>query len=59
MKKVLLTIGVSAMSLAAFAQTDATVIATNASTAFGTIAPITITIAGFYVILHLAKRVVK
>jgi hypothetical protein len=41
------------------AQTDATVIATNAQTAFATIAPITITIAGFYVILHLAKRVVK
>lgn len=42
----------------ASAQTDATVIATNAQTAFGTIAPITITIAGFYVILRIAKRVV-
>ena len=42
----------------AMAQTDATVIATNAETAFGTIAPITITIAGFYVILRIAKKVV-
>ena len=42
----------------ATAQTDATVIATNAQTAFGVIAPITITIAGFYVILRIAKRVV-
>jgi hypothetical protein len=40
------------------AQTDATVIATNAQTAFGVIAPITITIAGFYVILKIAKKVV-
>lgn len=40
------------------AQTDATVIATDAQTAFGVIAPITITIAGFYVILRIAKRVV-
>lgn len=31
----------------ASAQTDATIIATNAQTAFGVIAPITITIAGF------------
>lgn len=40
------------------ASTDATSIATDAQTAFGVIAPITITIAGFYVILHIAKRVV-
>ena len=40
------------------AQTDATVIATNAQTAFGVIAQITITIAGFYVILKIAKKVV-
>jgi hypothetical protein len=54
--------GVSAAVLMvgqAFAQTDATTIATDAQAAFATIAPITITIAGFYVILHLAKRVVK
>ena len=43
---------------AATAQTDATVIATNAQTAFGVIAPITISICGFYVILKIAKRVV-
>ncbi|MEJ0089955.1 MAG: hypothetical protein WDM80_09455 [Limisphaerales bacterium] len=41
------------------AQTDATVIATNAQTAFGVVAPITITIVGFYVILKIAKRVVS
>ena len=40
------------------AQTDATVIATNAQTAFAVIAPITIPIAGFYVILKIAKKVV-
>jgi hypothetical protein len=39
--------------------TDSTIIATNAYTAFTTIAPITITIVGFYVILRLAKRTVK
>lgn len=42
----------------AHASTDAIEIATNAQTAFGVIAPITITIAGFYVILRIAKRVV-
>ena len=36
---------------------DATVIATNAQTAFGVVAPITISIGGFYVILKIAKRV--
>ncbi len=50
------TVGGAAL---ACAQTDATVIATNAQTAFGTIAPITITIAGFYVILRIAKKVVS
>lgn len=50
-----------AMLLPAMCQaaTDAVEIATSAQTAFATIAPITITIAGFYVILHLAKKVVK
>jgi hypothetical protein len=38
---------------------DATSIATNASTAFGIVAPITISIVGFYVILKIAKRVVS
>ena len=46
------------MQVTSYAQTDATVIATDAQTAFGTIAPITITIAGFYVILRIAKKVV-
>ncbi len=58
--KTFLVIGISAAgSLLCQAQTDATVIATNAQTAFGTIAPITITIAGFYLILKIAKRVVS
>ena len=52
------TVGGMAVGSVAHAQTDATVIATNAQTAFGVIAPITITIAGFYVILRIAKRVV-
>ena len=52
------TVGALAVATVAHAQTDATVIATNAQTAFGVIAPITITIAGFYVILRIAKRVV-
>ena len=51
-----LTVGGAALCQA---QTDATVIATNAQTAFGVIAPITITIAGFYVILRIAKRVIS
>ncbi len=45
-------------ALSAMAQTDATTIATDAQTAFGVVAPITITITGFYVILKIAKRVV-
>jgi len=53
------TAGALALGGVAHAQTDATVIATNAQTAFGVIAPITITIAGFYVILKIAKRVVS
>jgi hypothetical protein len=53
------TAGALALGGVAHAQTDATVIATNAQTAFGVIAPITITIAGFYVILSIAKRVVR
>jgi len=52
------TAGALVLGGVAHAQTDATVIATNAQTAFGVIAPITITIAGFYVILRIAKRVV-
>jgi hypothetical protein len=43
----------------AMAQSDATAIATQAQTAFNTIAPITIGIVAFYVILRIAKRVVK
>jgi len=41
------------------AQTDASVIATTASSDFAIIAPITITIVTFYVILKLARRTVK
>jgi hypothetical protein len=58
LKKLAVVAGVAGASVGAFAQTDATIIATNAQTAFGVIAPITITIAGFYVILKIAKRVV-
>ena len=52
--------GVFGVTALASAQTgtDATIIATNAQVAFGVIAPITITIAGFYVILKIAKKVV-
>jgi hypothetical protein len=58
--KVVAVVSAAALSVGhAMAQTDATVIATNARDAFAIVAPITITIAGFYVILHLAKRVVK
>ncbi|HVU27397.1 MAG TPA: hypothetical protein VHG71_06635 [Verrucomicrobiae bacterium] len=61
--KVLVIVGVFALgSLGVYADDtapDATSIATNAQTAFGVIAPITITIAGFYVILRIAKRVVS
>lgn len=50
--------GLGLLGSVAQAQTDATVIATNAQTAFATVAPITITIVGFYVILRIAKRVI-
>ena len=55
---VVVGVGAAVVGGLAQAQTDATVIATNAQTAFGVIAPITITIAGFYVILKIAKKVV-
>lgn len=56
--RAVVVVGALAVGSLAHAQTDATTIATNAQTAFVTIAPITITIAGFYVILKIAKRVV-
>ncbi|HEY5296865.1 MAG TPA: hypothetical protein VIK59_02975 [Verrucomicrobiae bacterium] len=60
--KTLKKIGVGLMvisPLLASAQTDATAIATGASTAFAVVAPIVITIASFFVIVRIAKRVVK
>ncbi|HVU27384.1 MAG TPA: hypothetical protein VHG71_06570 [Verrucomicrobiae bacterium] len=63
--KILKKVGVGFLVLApvvlfaASGDPDATTIATNANTAFATIAPITISIVGFYVILRLAKRTVK
>ena len=63
MKRLIKAVGVvAAVAMTAFAanaQSDATAIATQASSAFGTIAPITISIVAFYVILKIAKRVVK
>lgn len=47
------------MCTGVMAQTDATDIATAAETAFGVVAPIVITIASFFVIVRIAKRVVK
>lgn len=56
--KALALVGTAAvMGSSAMAQTDATVIATNAQSAFTTVAPITISIVGFYVILRIVKRV--
>jgi hypothetical protein len=43
-------------ALCASAQTDATVIATNALSAFDVVAPIVVTIAGFFVILKIVRR---
>ena len=60
--KVLGVLAIAGASVPAWADTDptdATSIANSAQTAFGIIAPITITIVGFYVILKLAKRTVK
>ena len=62
LRKLALVGAALAAPAAAFAQTagpDATSIATNAQSAFNTIAPITIGIVGFYVILRIAKRTVK
>lgn len=47
------------MLFAVAGMTDAVAIANNASSVFDVIAPIALTIAGFFVILRLAKRVVK
>lgn len=45
--------------LAMFAQTDATSLATDATTAMSILEPAAITIAGFFIILRLAKRASK
>lgn len=45
--------------MAAKAATDATEIATEAQVAFNVVAPIVITIATFFVVVRIAKRVVK
>lgn len=52
---------VAATAGSALAQSapDATTIATGANTAFGVVAPIVITIATFFVVVRIAKRVVK
>jgi len=54
-------VGGSGMAITTVAQasTDATSIATGAETAFGVVAPIVVTIATFFVIVRIAKRVVK
>jgi hypothetical protein len=53
------TFGVAFLANAQSSTISATKIATDTNTAFGVIAPITISIVGFYVILRLAKRTVK
>jgi len=60
MKKLLVLTGlVGLLPLMAQAGTDALEIATDAETAFETIAPIVIAIATFFVVVRIAKRVVK
>jgi len=61
MKKFLAVAGVMALGLGGALATDpsATDIATAANTAFGVVAPIVITIATFFVVVRIAKRVVK
>ncbi|HEY5296864.1 MAG TPA: hypothetical protein VIK59_02970 [Verrucomicrobiae bacterium] len=46
------------MIIPLFAQTDATAIATGASTAFAVVASIVITIATFFIIVRLSKHAV-
>jgi len=58
MKRILVAAGLVAPLLAQ-AGTDALEIATDAETAFTTIAPIVIAIATFFVVVRIAKRVVK
>lgn len=60
LRKIMLVAGVVAMGAApVFAGTDAIEIANTANSDFALIAPITILIATFYVVLKLAKRTVK
>ena len=59
-KKVLVVVAIGAATvLPGMAATDATEIATSAETAFAVVAPIVITIATFFVVVRIAKRVVK
>lgn len=47
------------LPMLAMAETDATTIATNAQTAFNVVAPIVITVATFFVVVRIAKRVTR
>lgn len=58
-KKTLAVVGGFAAPMLAQASTDATTIAQAAESAFGVIAPIIVTIATFFVVLRIAKRVVR
>lgn len=59
MKKMIVAAAIAAAALPTMAQTNATEIATSAQSAFNTVAPIVITIATFFVVVRIAKRVVK
>ena len=59
MKKIAAVATLGASAVGAFAQTDATVLATNMTSALTTVGPVAITIAGFFLILRLAKRAGK
>lgn len=59
MKRAWLVIAAVLLPMWARAETDATTIATNAETAFNVVAPIVITVATFFVIVRIAKRVTR
>jgi len=59
LNKMLVAAAVLALPVLAQAQTDATAIAEGAETAFAVVAPIVIAIATFFVVVRIAKRVVK
>jgi len=59
MRKMLLGVGLGLLALGANAQTEANAIITQVESSFDLLVPVAVSIATFFVVLRLAKRVVK